>query len=76
MPEDSINLVTLTPREKEVIELAAEGKSNQQIAEELRITKRTVESHISNILGKTGLSRRPALTHAWLGQDLDIKFTQ
>lgn len=49
---------TLTEREKEVAELAAEGKSNQEIADRLGISKRTVDHHIESILSRLGLRSR------------------
>jgi NarL family two-component system response regulator LiaR len=48
----------LTEREREVIRLVAEGQSNRRIAETLTISEKTVKAHISNILGKLGLSDR------------------
>jgi DNA-binding CsgD family transcriptional regulator len=48
----------LTPREQEVLRLVAEGRSNRQIAEELFISAKTVGVHVSNILGKLGVSSR------------------
>src|SRR5919197_4108566 len=45
----------LTPREREVLELMAEGKSNQAIAEKLVITLRAVEKHVTSIFGKLRL---------------------
>jgi DNA-binding NarL/FixJ family response regulator len=48
-------LVQLTPREREVLELMAEGRSNQGIADELVITLRAVEKYVSSIFGKLGL---------------------
>ena len=45
----------LTPREREVLELMAEGRSNQGIADELVITLRAVEKHVSSVFGKLGL---------------------
>jgi len=49
---------TLTDRESEILLLMAEGKSNQEIADELFIALKTVKSHVSNILGKLGVSDR------------------
>lgn len=49
------SLETLTPREREVLHLAAQGKHNAQIAEHLSISIRTVESHRSNMMRKLGL---------------------
>jgi DNA-binding NarL/FixJ family response regulator len=48
-------LATLTPREREVLELMATGRSNQGIADELVITLRAVEKYVSSIFGKLGL---------------------
>ncbi len=46
----------LTPRELEVLELMAEGRSNAAIADALVVTEGAVEKHISNIFGKLGLA--------------------
>lgn len=48
----------LTKREKEVLLLIGEGKTNNQIAEELYIGLKTVKTHVSNILGKLGVNDR------------------
>jgi DNA-binding NarL/FixJ family response regulator len=45
----------LTPREREVLELMATGRSNQGIADKLVITLRAVEKYVSSIFGKLGL---------------------
>jgi DNA-binding NarL/FixJ family response regulator/class 3 adenylate cyclase len=45
----------LTPREREVLELMAEGRSNQAIADRLYITLRAVEKHVTSIFSKLGL---------------------
>jgi DNA-binding NarL/FixJ family response regulator len=49
-------LEELTPREREVLELMAEGKSNHAIAEKLVITLRAVEKHVTSIFTKLRLS--------------------
>jgi pimeloyl-ACP methyl ester carboxylesterase/DNA-binding CsgD family transcriptional regulator len=46
--------VKLTPREREVLHLIAAGRSNQQIADDLVLSLRTVERHITNLYGKIG----------------------
>lgn len=51
----------LSERELQVIELIADGLTNQDIAARLDISKRTVDNHISNILEKTSTSNRVAL---------------
>jgi DNA-binding NarL/FixJ family response regulator/class 3 adenylate cyclase len=48
-------LDALTPREREVLELMAEGRSNQAIADKLVVTPRAVEKHVTSIFTKLGL---------------------
>ncbi len=50
-----------TPSEKRVLQGVAQGQLNKQIARLLNLSLRTVESHISNMLNKTGLSNRTQL---------------
>ena len=52
---------TLSDRELQIIELVASGLTNQEIAQKLEISKRTVDNHISNILTKTKTDNRVAL---------------
>jgi ATP/maltotriose-dependent transcriptional regulator MalT len=52
----------LTHREKQVIVLVAAGKTNRAIAQELAISERTVDRHVSNILSKLDLPSRSAAT--------------
>ncbi len=49
-------LEEITPREREVLELMAEGRSNGAIAGQMTITERAVEKHVTSIFGKLGLS--------------------
>ncbi len=51
----------LTARELEVIRLVARGRTNQQIAQELVISEKTVKTHVSNILSKLNLEDRTQL---------------
>jgi DNA-binding NarL/FixJ family response regulator len=48
----------LTPREREVVVLIAQGKSNRAIAEALGISEKTAERHVANILSKLGFHSR------------------
>ena len=48
----------LTERERDVVRLVAQGKSNREIADALVVTKRTIETHINNILYKLNLASR------------------
>jgi DNA-binding NarL/FixJ family response regulator len=50
-------LARLTPREREVLGLVAEGRTNASIAKHLWLTEKTVETHVSSILTKLDLSR-------------------
>jgi DNA-binding NarL/FixJ family response regulator len=52
----------LTPRELQVVKLIAEANTNEQIADALTISPRTVERHRENILGKLGMRDRVELT--------------
>ncbi len=53
--------VELTPTELKVVQFVARGMANREIAEELKVSQRTIESHVSNMLGKTGLHNRTEL---------------
>ncbi|MFC5447302.1 response regulator transcription factor [Paenibacillus aestuarii] len=52
---------TLSDREKEILPLVAKGYSNKEIAEQLIISVKTVETHKSNVMEKLGLKTRPEL---------------
>jgi len=52
-------LAELTDRERDVLGLMAEGRSNHAIAERLVITERAVEKHVTSIFGKLGLQPAP-----------------
>lgn len=57
---------SLTGREQQVLLLVAKGKSNKEIARELKIQIRTVEAHLTNLLQKLNLtSRQEAAAFAW-----------
>jgi DNA-binding NarL/FixJ family response regulator len=53
-------LEQLSPRERQVLELMAEGRSNQGIADVLVVTPHAVEKHVTSIFGKLGLAAAPA----------------
>ena len=60
----------LTAREVEVLRLVASGRSNPQIAQDLFLSQKTVQRHLSNIFGKTGVTSRTAAAayafeHGW-----------
>jgi DNA-binding NarL/FixJ family response regulator len=52
-------IADLTPREREVLSLVAEGLSNKGVAERLFITPRTVEAHVTSTFLKLGLTESP-----------------
>ncbi|HET7735236.1 MAG TPA: response regulator transcription factor [Nocardioidaceae bacterium] len=68
-------LALLTEREREVLGLMAQGRSNAAIGRDLVLTAKTVETHIGNILTKLGITqqsddhRRVLAVLAWLQQD-------
>lgn len=70
---DGSRLAELTPREREVLELMAEGRSNSGIANRLVVSERAVEKHVSNIFWKLDLPatrddhRRVLAVLAWTG---------
>jgi DNA-binding NarL/FixJ family response regulator len=53
--------VELTPTETKVLQYVARGMSNREIAEVMGVSQRTIESHVSNMLAKTGLHNRTEL---------------
>jgi DNA-binding CsgD family transcriptional regulator len=68
LTEDSRYENPLTVRESEIATLVATGMSNKEIAQQLVLSERTVESHVRNILGKLDLSSRADITR-WVGRD-------
>jgi DNA-binding NarL/FixJ family response regulator len=59
---ESVSGEMLTPREEEIVKLVAEAHTNDEIAEMLVISKKTVERHRANILEKLGMHDRVELT--------------
>ncbi|MBE3589406.1 MAG: response regulator transcription factor [Firmicutes bacterium] len=51
-------LASLTPQERRILELIAQGKTNKQIAEALYLSEKTIKHYVSNILSKLQVSRR------------------
>jgi RNA polymerase sigma factor (sigma-70 family) len=56
----------LTPREKEVLDLLAEGMTYQEIADVLVVSVHTVDSHLRNIYGKLRVRNRTKAVAKWL----------
>jgi len=61
---------TLSARERELVTLVAQGRTNAQIADQLHISVRTVSSHLDRIRDKTGCRRRADLTRLALSAGL------
>jgi DNA-binding NarL/FixJ family response regulator len=64
LSQQSSGAEALTPREREVVALVAEGLTNAAVAERLYISPRTAAVHVSNILGKLGMVSRTEVA-AW-----------
>ena len=60
---NDIDMMGLSSREMEIIDLVADGLTNQEIAVKLTISKRTVDNHVSNMVTKTGSKNRVALLY-------------
>jgi len=56
-PDDPL-LARLSPQERKILDLIAEGKTNRQIAKELFLAEKTVKNYVSNLLSKLEMSRR------------------
>jgi DNA-binding NarL/FixJ family response regulator len=57
-PEEDERLARLTPQERRILELIAEGLTNRQIAETIHLAEKTVKNYVSNLLAKLGMERR------------------
>jgi predicted ATPase/DNA-binding CsgD family transcriptional regulator len=66
-PPDRDGPTPLTPREAEVAVLVARGLSNREIAGDLRVSQRTAETHVANILAKQGFTSRAQIA-AWMAE--------
>lgn len=58
--EEERHLPRLTPREREILDLVAEGKTNAEIAEALWVSRGTVRKHLDNVYAKLGVHTRTA----------------
>jgi len=64
------SLAGLTAREREVLHLVAQGLTDAQVAEQLVISTRTVNTHLTSIYGKIGVSSRSAATRYAIEQHI------
>lgn len=57
-PKQDPRLANLTPQERRILELIAQGMTNRQIAAELYLAEKTIKNYVSNLLSKLGMERR------------------
>ena len=57
-PDEDERLRDLTPQERRILDLLADGLTNRQIAAEMFLAEKTVKNYVSNLLAKMGMSRR------------------
>jgi two-component system response regulator DevR len=57
-PEEDERLAKLSPQERNILELIADGLTNRQIAAEVHLAEKTVKNYVSNLLTKLGMERR------------------
>jgi two-component system, NarL family, response regulator DevR len=57
-PEDDPLLSSLTPQERRILDLVADGQTNRQIASTMFLAEKTVKNYVSNLLAKLGMERR------------------
>jgi DNA-binding NarL/FixJ family response regulator len=57
-PEVDPRLASLTPQERRILDLIAEGRTNRQIAETMFLAEKTIKNYVSNLLAKLGMERR------------------
>ena len=57
-PKVDARLASLTPQERRILDLVADGQTNRQIAASMYLAEKTVKNYVSNLLSKMGFSRR------------------
>jgi two-component system response regulator DevR len=57
-PEQDERLANLSPQERNILELIADGLTNRQIGERIHLAEKTVKNYVSNLLTKLGMERR------------------
>jgi DNA-binding NarL/FixJ family response regulator len=66
-PDDPFGPASLTAREREIMNLIAQGLTNGQIAERFVLSEKTVKNHVNRIYSKLGAANRAQATALWLG---------
>ena len=64
---DPVTVGTLTARERDIIALVVNGLSNEQVAQRLGLTVKTVKNNLQSIYGKLSVRSKPAAITVWLG---------
>jgi DNA-binding NarL/FixJ family response regulator len=59
--DKTASIEILTPRQREILQLIAEGHSNKQIAKILKSSTKTIDSHRANIMSRLGIHNLPGL---------------
>ena len=67
---NKVELPTLTPREREVLDLVRQGLANKQIARRCGISERTVKAHLTSVFARLGVSDRTSAA-VWASEHLD-----
>ena len=57
-PEEDARLASLSPQERDILELIADGLTNRQIGDRIHLAEKTVKNYVSNLLTKLGMERR------------------
>ncbi len=57
-PTEDELLAQLSPQERNILNLIADGLTNRQIAEQIHLAEKTVKNYVSNLLSKLGMERR------------------
>ena len=69
-PGGGSGLASLSGREREIAELVSRGRTNREIAAELFLSEKTIESHLTKVFAKLGVSGRVAVAEA-VGRERD-----
>ena len=69
--QEDPRLASLTPQEREVLALVAEGMTNRQVGEQLHLAEKTVKNVMTSILRKLGMSRRTEAAVFWTQEQLE-----
>jgi DNA-binding NarL/FixJ family response regulator len=56
--DEDPRLARLTPQERRILHLIADGMTNRQIAREMHLAEKTIKNYVSNLLNKLGMERR------------------